>query len=128
MALTQATLLLMARIGGSLVATKQADGTAAAVHPFIEEWRTAAELGEDTGAWGALWDEAMAAKGAALCLENPWNDDGEARGIILSEPVAGNPGNRTYSADADAWKSNRAGRRYVELQSRLGGPHPMLAI
>lgn len=134
MALSQAILLRLARLGGSKVATRQADGTAQQVHPFAEDWYIAAQKDEDQATWMAvagLWEEAIAAKTAALCLVNPWNDDAMARGVIDSEPGAGAEGSRSYAneiRDEFEWKATAPGRRYNQLRNRLSGSGPILAL
>ena len=122
MALTQAILVRLARLGGPTVATVATDGTATMRHPAAETWYAAAILDESSGAWLTLYDEAMAAKTAHFCLKYPWNADGIARGLIDSEPVMAD-GTRNYRydyTDTEWWRSTNAGAYYHTLRARIG--------
>lgn len=123
MALTASQLKAMSRHGGSTVATTQPDGSAVAAHPLLESWYAVAILDESAAVWGALYDEAMAAKTAHYCLMYPWNDDGIGRAVVTEEPLNGAPGVRKYKhdiTDEDWWRSKPAGAAYLNFRRRIG--------
>jgi len=96
----------------------------AANHPDIEDWYNDAIQDEDTTVWGDLYEDAMAAKTAHLCLVLSPSGDGIARGIITTEPVGSTNGNRSYKFDYgsdDWWKQTPAGARYLYLASQAVG-------
>jgi len=131
MALTADVLLRLARFGGASVATLEADGTATQVHPHAETWYGLALVSEDSGVWGSLYLDAIAAKTAHWCLKFPWNDDAIARGVILSETLNAQAGTRTYKGDAstrDWWMSTPPGAQYVTMQETLGSASSLLCF
>lgn len=74
--------------------------------------------------WGELYYEAMAAKTAHFCLKHPASSDGNARGLITSEPVNGGPGSRQYKYDHindDWWRSTAPGAAFVDMAAEAVG-------
>lgn len=93
-------------------------------HPQVEDWYNTAILDEDPASWGTLYAEAMAAKAAHLCLKFVPNGDGNARGIITSEPVNGAGGSRQYKMDFESkefWQSTTPGGLYWSWKSSRVG-------
>jgi hypothetical protein len=114
MALSESTISKIRRYGRA----------EAASHPDLEDWYNDAITDEDTTVWGNLYEDAMAAKTAHLCLVFAPNGDGNARGIITTEPVGSTNGNRSYKCDYgsdDWWKQTPAGARYLYLASQAVG-------
>jgi hypothetical protein len=92
-------------------------------HPDVEMWYTRAILNESVEAWGVLYDEAMAAKTAHLCLKFPHNSDLVARGLVASEPSTGT-GARTYKydfTDREWATSTPAGAAYTSMADEAAG-------
>lgn len=93
-------------------------------HPQVEDWYNDAIVNEDPVAWGDLYDNAMAAKTAHLCIKFVPNGDANSRGLISSEPVNGAGGSRQYKYDhtnADWWRSTAPGARYADLADEAAG-------
>jgi hypothetical protein len=96
----------------------------ASQHPDVEAWYTRALLNEDSAAWGVLYEEAMAAKAAHFCLKYTYSADGNARGLITSEPVNGAGGSRQYKYDHtrdDWWRSTAPGAAFVDMAAEMSG-------
>jgi len=120
MALSESTISKIRRYGR----------TEAASHPDLEDWYNDAITDEDPITWGNLYEDAMAAKTAHLCLVFSPSGDGLSRGIISAEPVGSTNGNRSYKFDYgsdDWWKQTPAGARYLALAAQAVGGDGMSA-
>ena len=97
---------------------------------FDRLWYNDAITNEDSIVWGDLYEDAMAAKTAHLCLVFSPSGDALARGIISAEPVGSSTGNRSYKFDYgsdDWWKQTPAGARYLALAAQAVGGDGMSA-